>query len=459
MFFLFLLSILQTCFIPGFIIYTLLNKETDKNNIFFIPAISFGLSLVVNYFFVSILAGFQIYLRPSLFIILAVEFLIIILLNSRIKNIIQSFRAGSEEIKNDLLEIKNTRSIYSLFRSELLIISFLLLLSLIIVMLFDAGKIFSEGDSVFSWNRWAVDFYNNRLPAVVYHYPQLIPANWSISYVLCGYPMQYVPRAIMPLFLIIPVYSLIVLGIKQKSTVFFSASILLFLALRGLNWRDGWVDVPVAFFSIMVFICFILLKEEKSENGKWNFLIIAAILACGCAVTKQAGIFLLLTYPVLAWILAPGIFHPAGRKILKLGIILIVLMIFIVIPFYFYAELALRKGTNASEIGYVTKEIYNGASYMERFRSACIFFSYVFKSKLLFVILLFPFLLSLSEKTFRSIFFFFVLPYSLIWAFFFSYDIRNSSLIIPYFCLGIGIGLDIIFRKISNSIPVNEKIK
>ncbi len=48
------------------------------------------------------------------------------------------------------------------------------------------GTIFYFTDTLISWNVWAKTFANNILPLEISHYPQLLPANWSIRCSRCS---------------------------------------------------------------------------------------------------------------------------------------------------------------------------------------------------------------------------------------------------------------------------------
>ncbi|MCX6335298.1 MAG: hypothetical protein NT092_13535 [Bacteroidia bacterium] len=458
-----LLSVLQICFIPGFIFLTLLDRKSNDSKVLSLPVFSFALSLIINYLIVLFLSYFNLYTRGALIILLVIEFIILtgVFVYRRQRNYLDNsggmFNDSIYEIKslfNDRL-----KSAYNFIKLGLFLVSVLLLIYLLIVLILNIGKIFNAWDAVFSWNRWAIDFYNNKLPSSTYHYPQLVPANWSISYVLCGYPLQFVPKAIMPLFLIFQVYSFIILGLKQKSTLYFSSVIFLFLGFNRLNWTDGCVDVPVAFFSILVYICLCLLNKDDQEADKKKYILLSTLFVCGAAVTKQAGIFVVLIYPLLLFILTKNKFIWTNKKILWFGLSFIALIIVIILPYYIYAEMAIRAGLDASEIHYVTNEIYNGASYFERLFNAGILFSDIFSSKLVFIIFIFPFLFSFTDRTFRLLNICFVIPYTLIWALFFSYSLRNAAIVIPYFCLGIGIGVDIILMRIIKPSIINESLE
>lgn len=454
MFFLILLSVLQICFIPGFIIFIFLNRKSDDTRVLLAPVISFGLSLIINYLIVLFLSYFHIYTRSAFFIVLITEFILLVSFFVFYKPDIEMYswkRIFRELLCEAKLFIDFRTSAYNKIKSVIFILSIFLLIAMSVLSILNIGKIFNTWDAIFSWNRWAIDFYKNGMPSSTYHYPLLIPANWSVSYVLCGYPLQFVPKAIMPLFLILQVYSFIILGIKQRSFLFIMAVPFLFLGLHRFYWTDGFVDVPVAFFSILVFVCLNLIKKEDHEVDKKKYILISALLVCGSAVTKQAGIFLVLVYPFLIFLLTKDKFVWTSRKIIKSCLFFLLLIAIIIIPYYLYAEIAIKKGFAASEIHYVTNEIYNGASWFERLLNAGQLFSDVFTRRVLFIICIYPFLLSFTERTFRILNFSVVIPYALIWALFFSYDLRNAAIIIPYFSLGIGVGLDKIFKRLQKT--------
>jgi hypothetical protein len=454
MFFLLLLSILQICFLPGFIVFFILNRKPDDTRLLLAPVLCFGLSLLINYLVVMLLIWFQVYTKPALLIIILTELLLLAGLYAFYKSDLKaySYHSSFKKFLDEAKQFLNFKgSISDKIQSVLFILSVLVLTGMIIQMLINVGKIFHGWDAIFSWNRWAIDFYNNKIPASTYHYPLLIPANWSMSYVLCGYPLQFIAKAMMPLFLIFQVYAFIVLGIKRKSFLFIYAVIFLFMAFNRLNWTEGFVDVPVAFFSILVFICLSLIRKEDEEKDKWNYIFLSAILACGSAVTKQAGIFVVVIYPFLLILLTKDKFTWDSRKIIKFTLLFFLLILIIIVPYYVYAEIAIKKGIAASEVHYVTNEIYNGASWFERVMNAGKMFSNLFRSRILFFICLIPFLISFTNKSFRFLNLAIVLPYLLIWTLYFSYDLRNSAIIIPYFCLAIGAGIDLILRRLQKN--------
>lgn len=453
-----ILSVFQICFIPGYILYLFLNRNSKESNVLLIPVFSFGLSLIINYLIVVTLTYFHLYTKASLFWILIAEgtILAVVFIFNLINIKSYSISKNYDEIKGEIYLLaghRNTR--FGFIKFMIFSFSVLLLIVLCIQGVLNIGKIFSDWDVVFSWNRWALDFFNNKLPSSIYHYPQLLPANWSISYVLCGYPLQFIPKGIMPLFLIFPVYSILIMGITNRSGILLTSVIFIFSGMSHFHWRDGCADVPVAFYSILIFISLTMLKKDDPEANKIKYIVLSMMAVCGAAITKQAGIFLILIFPLLLYMFTATKFLWTPKRIFNICLLYLILLLVIVFPFYFYAEYAIKNGISASEIRMVTNEIYNGASYLERFEQGCMFFSKVFWTRIIFVLCLVPFALSFRDKTFRFLNLALVIPYFLIYAVFFSYDFRNSAIIVPYFCLAIGCGLDPILRRI---FPHAEKL-
>jgi hypothetical protein len=216
------------------------------------------------------------------------------------------------------------------------------------------------------------------------------------------------------------------------------------MALSRFHWTDGFVDVPTAFFSISVFFSLIIINKEDDEKDKNRFLLLSTLFVCGAAITKQAGIFIVLIYPVILYILTKNKICWTIPKTIKFSLYFLTMLILIVLPYYIWAEVEIRSGNAASEIGYVTNEIYKGATYLQRFVSAANLFLHIFSGKVFFILGIIFFLFSFADKTFRLINLFVVIPYFIIWALFFSYDLRNSAIMIPYFALSIGFGMHIL---------------
>ena len=64
------------------------------------------------------------------------------------------------------------------------------------------------------------------------------------------------------------------------------------------------MDLPSSFFG---FSCIYLLLRAHLSSGRGqfniNWIIARRLMAAAAALTKQSGLFILLVFPILAWVL------------------------------------------------------------------------------------------------------------------------------------------------------------
>jgi len=177
------------------------------------------------------------------------------------------------------------------------------------------------------------------------------------------------------------------------------------------------------------------------------------VFAGGATVTKQAGVYLLVLYPLLAYLLVLRGRRDWTRRertrtiLLSLGIALL-----LCVPWYVYKQVQIVQGIDQNNVEYVTSGIYHGASMIERFTHA-------FQSldKYVFLLALMIPALFLLESTYRWLVILLVIPFSLVWAGYFSYDTRNLALIFPIWGLAAGLCLERLF-KIGFDLSLRLKI-
>ena len=249
-----IISGIQICFLPGYIIYRILVNETKKIDLWQGFIFSFALSLIANYLIVSSLAFFNLYTKRILFFVFFLELIVFFILCFIDRKYFynKKKRKAIGLLADSLRDFfKYEKSITYYTRTSLVLFVVLIIIKCLIIFKNNLGSIFDKWDAVVSWNRWAVDFFYNIFPTSTWHYPQLMPANWSISYIIMGYPFQYIAKAIMPLFLILMIVISFIRGVKKKSIIFLSSPIFMYLVFSRFAWTDGYVDIPVAFFSFL----------------------------------------------------------------------------------------------------------------------------------------------------------------------------------------------------------------
>ncbi len=450
-----ILSIIQMIILPGLIISKLI--RFNYGGVPRIVAI-FGISLFANYLLVALLTFCHMLLQTTLLVIIILEIAVCFWLFR--KTILDSFEALSSRYEHRLGSINySTATNPGSSSFQRIVNQFVFFVLLIfafsdIVWVFqrftnNLTTVFQTWDAVVSWNRWAVEWANGAFPTATSYYPQLIPANWSISYVLMnGIELQSFPKAIMPLFSLLILLMLFDLGIKTKSFGFFIGVIFTRLVIKKFTGEfiaDGYVDLPMAFFcfaSIYLLLCARFNADKNNSN--LGVVITSVILAAGAALTKQAGVFIFILLPVLGYVILykqfPDIFNAQKRKNLLFAYLLGLL---IVASWYFVKWVQIHGGLDSSNVTYVTKDIYDGAGYLKRALDAFILLG---KYKY-FLLALIPAVL-LVKKPYKWLVIIIAIPFSIIWIFFFSYEVRNLALIFPIWGLTIGLFVQELFEYI-----------
>jgi hypothetical protein len=302
MFILGLLSFLQTVFIPGFILIKYLginlnaNAGSGKNSKIRHLVYGFGLSLLINYLLVFVFTAVGIYKPLTLYILLFIEIVLLI----------YYWAAGSKTRDYRYINLDISRCFTSLkqfFASHSLTYNFLFLLSVgvmlwyVFLFFYFLSGVFEHWDPVTGWNRFALDWADNQWPTNTWRYPQLIPTNWSISYVMMqNTEVQCFAKAIMPLFSIAVLLLFLDLAISKKKAVYL-LGLVGYGGLLGYLYNpsyivSGYVDIAVSFFA---FLSFHALHNSRGCDRSWRFPAIwwSVIFAAAAAITKQAGLFIL----------------------------------------------------------------------------------------------------------------------------------------------------------------------
>ncbi len=284
-----LVAVIQTIFLPGFLIihFGRIKTQTTLQKFIYI----FALSLFANYSTVTILVLFGIYFQSVILSIIAVEFLVLVflLLTNRMtfkysisfNNLYQSFK--------------------TLLTQNVFIVRFLLISALTVSLFYFAlfvsniGSIFYFVDTVnnIHWNTWTMDFANNMFPKQSSHFPQLIPSNWSISYLLIGETnIHFFPKSFMPLFFLGNILMFFDLALQKRKSVYLIALIIYgFIApivYTLVFIADGNGDLPVSFFAFLSF--YVYLKTEKDKFILKEFILVF-LFASTAAGTKLAGFY------------------------------------------------------------------------------------------------------------------------------------------------------------------------
>jgi hypothetical protein len=444
-----LLSILQITLLPG--ILTLKAFKLQKNIIQTI-LFSFALSLIVNHLIVFGMTAIGIDISLAFYILFAIE--IIAFLRLYAKPLNKTLREITTEQYKRVLDY-----LHSLIPSdakEKNTLSTILVGSLTVVFiamaawsLWWAFKVwytnvdtgFTQWDAVVSWNRWATEWFSGNFPTDSKRYAQLIPTNFAVSYAfLRGTEIQFFAKSLMPLFNFFILLMLFELGITQKRSGYFIAVVVARFVIKkflGDYIVSGYVDVALAFFALVPF--YTLLKAKTSQGGEQqNYLFLGAIFAAGAALTKQNGLFILATYPILAYLIViHKLPQPERKEKLRTAATLALLGIVIISPWYIFNEYRIFTGANSTNVAYLAGARHEGRNLIDRFlRAVGMLEEYA---------LLFPFILVLLpflEPAFRWGMLLVVIPYAIIWALAFSTFPRNLSIALPLLSMMAGISAE-----------------
>ena len=421
-----LLSFFQVIFIPGFIALKLFKIEPASR--LQMVVYTFALSLTVNYLGVYLLTSIGIYTPFTVYFIVLAEIVFLVYALANTKPFFPPcarYTAPGQTL---------------LFLAALAVLGFY-----IYIFISHLGSIFKGWDVVYGWDRFARDWFANTLPKRTAHYPQLLSANWSLTYVMIrNASVNVFAKAVMPLFSIATLLLFLDLGLRRKKAVFFGGAVFFGIILRFIyvpgEIARGYADIPVAFFAFLAF--YVLLQGEDFIDIKDRLLSVA--FASSAAVTKQAGIYILGL--VLAWNII-DLFKrrkQANGKTFKSILLLLLVVLIVFGSWYIYKEIQISRGLDRSEVHHVTQRIFKGKGYLERLGDAFVYL-YNYKSGIKGkIVLLVPLLLLLSlfhaQREARRATLAVVVPFTLAWALFFSYDHRNLTLVFPFVAFSMAFG-------------------
>ncbi len=164
------------------------------------------------------------------------------------------------------------------------------------------GSVFSAWDTLFSWNAYAESWAANRFPNLNGSYPQLVSANWSLSYLLTGnVKIQLFNTLLPPLFFLWIFLMLFDLGFQNRESSYFIAAIIaryMMKKLAGDQLFNGYMDVPAACMVLLTLYTF-LKGSQRDAEGQRQALILGCLFAAGAGATKQAGLIAVALAPFL----------------------------------------------------------------------------------------------------------------------------------------------------------------
>jgi hypothetical protein len=466
-FFLGALSVFQMVFLPGFLILAFLKMNDGFLRTW---VLSFALSLLVNHVLVTAMVLLGIYQRNSLLWLIALEIAILLYwLWPRLGAPIGSGHGGDwTRLREWIHEARGTGIVEAGLRGLFFLGALIAIGYYLYKFVEMVGTGLNSWDAIVSYNRWAVDWFNNRLPTRTWHYPQLLPSTWSLNYVLMGnHDLTYFVNGVMAIFPLTILLTGLDLALRTRRSGYLLGVALTGYLLETVNpgglCEPGQVDIPVAFMGLCPVYLLLTERAAKDWRTSQKGLMLGAVLAAAAALTKQAGLYICLIYPLLAYLI---VLRPnktvRRRKRARALLLVVAATIVFTVPWYVYKEIQIQRGGDNSEIailtGFGNNSIHGDRDLAARFIAGIEMVKARFSGALPSLVFVAVVLAGLLDRTWRWILLIVVLPYFMLWALFWSYDIRNISLCLPFAGIAAGMGIGFLASARERVLTTTEKI-
>ena len=437
-----LLSVVQVAFLPGYLVLCALRLAVRPGQTL---VLSFALSLVLNHFLVLALVLLGCYKAGVMYAIFALEAALFAWTARKWPQLTVGEVIGAAEgdspifVDTKIGTVPENRGGASPAQAVIAGAAVLLMIGFAVHGLFHAGDIFREWDAVVSWNRWALDWAANGLPHTTAEYPQLLPCNLSLTYVFIqDNSIWFFAKGLMFLFCLFLLLGMFDLY-RQTGKVGYALGVLvtygLFVALLRFRFiNSGYADMPVATLAFAGVYALLLARGATTTAAQWKYIFIGGVICAGAALTKQAGLFIAAVYLLLAWLLVERARRWAPMLLLA------ALMLAMITPWYVYKQIAISRGQEHTLTAYLLNDIHAGRNLWQRLIHA---------GGLLREALSLPGMLlvaaavafAMRDGVQRRLVLLVAIPFSLVWALGFSYDLRNIALAVPLVGAAAGIGV------------------
>ena len=429
-----ILGFLQTTILPALLLIRLFRLKGDLTEqlLRLLP-----LSLIANYLVIFALAALHLYTRPVVLVLIGVEITAILWIfrKSLLRPVNETITAIGDSLRSELQPVGDFLSEDSKqIRGWIWAVSGCLALSGVLwgvhLVRPNTGTVFSGWDTIFSWNYYANTWAAGRIPSIGGMYPQLVPSNWSLSYLLQGDgAVQFFNTLIPPLFFLLIQGMLFDLGFQRRESAYFFAAIIaryMMKKLMGDQLFDGYMDVPAAAMSLLSIYTF-MKAEGKPQHEQKQAIILGVLFAAGAAITKQSGFIALLLAPLAAFLLLRDGSKAMSRQEKLLPAVSVLL---IVLPWYLHCFFFNTHGQARELIAEGIMDYNTSYDISHRLWQAD---QVLGKYRLCFLISLIG--LPFVPKRYRLLFPLFIWPLTIIWATTYSYDARNLCLTLPFVAL------------------------
>jgi hypothetical protein len=434
-----LIALVQVAFLPGYLITRWLRLDNGLTKTW---TLSFGLSLFVNYHVTLLFSLFGIQTRGWLCAVIALELLALFRLRQG-----APARGPAEPIAERVTHflIPSHSGDPRTVASGRLLVLVLGIASLAWIASFlpeAFTSIFEGYDALVSWNRWALDWMNGQLPVWTLRYPQLLPANWAMLYTIAGAPLQFLPKGLSVLFPLTTLAMFVDAGVRRSRPEYLLAAALTAVLMSfggGRYIASGFADLPIAFFALAPFYLLATWDGGGDRERGRATIAVATAFVIGCALTKQAGLYLALLYPFFLSAslreYAPDV-DRAGRLKIVVGASMALLVL--IAPWYVFKQMQFMQGFDSPGVA-SSAGVHRGRTFPERAVRAWQIWQDHLTSPLLCGVLI-AVALSAFTRRIAAITLSITLPFSVIWVLLFSYDRRNLAFAFPFIGLSAATG-------------------
>ncbi len=418
------IALIQVAFLPGYLALSVFRVR--RGSVIETAAVSLSLSLLINYTLVFAFSAAGVYNRTSVLAFLAAEALVAGFLLVRAAT-------RSHSIETRLPALRQAEA----WKSALVVVVATVFGAFGIQALRTSAhvSVFNFWDPIFSWNRWAMTWYGGAVPLDSKLYPQLIPANWSLMYHIMGTPeIQSIPLALMPVFVVALLALFFDLAIRRGRVEYLVALLVcagaLFAVRARVSLASGHVDMAVAFMTAVSF--YLVELREDRRLGDWRALALPLICATAAGVTKFNGLLAVIVVLALAlWGHAARRRHATRAELAK-SVGLVILSLGAVLGTWYgmklYEIVLGLDSTYYADLSQATASFAGGSDIATRLLHAE---SLVPGAWLSIAVLGLVIWGSVRLPRTRWVALGILVPYTILWAVFLSYDLRNELVMVP----------------------------
>lgn len=421
-----ILGLMQALFIPGFLISSVISKYT-KLSIVDNLLIATPLSLVLNYFIVSILEGLHTYTQPVMLLIIGAELVALLVVLARQVSPNSAMTTATGDYIKESLPNKHYLTAF------LNVLAFGLLIT---IYRESAGSVFEWWDAVASWNRWAKEWFDQSRGGTA-GYPPGVPILYSLVYKLAGTTnVQTIAKLVASYFPFFGLFCFWRLGRLQGRLALASSIagiIFVYLLAAGMKVSfvfSGYVDPIMAALGAFVLYALFISTEctASGVTGQERKYVIAlmTIAVSSIAMVKQSGVPVALLFALMT---AYSFRRELSRdKGYWAGLALIFGLL--VTHYYVFSYLCLNGLPRAENLIKERQLFLRPYSAFKLLLTATGKWLWLLVAGSLFV-----------DRWSRWIFFVLIVPLFLFWALLVSYSLRTAFVFFPWLALLAGIAL------------------